>query len=317
MGSGENHSDARLDPPMGAKIRASLSSAVWALARCQHGVLARRQLLALGMSAKAIEHRVATGRLHPVHRGVYAVGRPEIDQLGRWMAAVLACGPGAFLSGPDAAALWGLVPSRRGAIHVSVRVRSGRRRPGITVHCRPALSGDDITHRSEIPATSPVRTLLDLATALPAPRLERVVGEADRLDLVDPETLRAAIEARAGQPGVRRLRALLDRDTFRLTDSELERRFLGIVRVVGLPRPLTQTTVNGYRVDFYWPALGLVVETDGLRYHRTAATQSRDARRDQAHAAAGLTALRFTHAQVRYERARVEATLEAVAERLA
>jgi very-short-patch-repair endonuclease len=111
------------------------------------------------------------------------------------------------------------------------------------------------------------------------------------------------------------LRKMLDRRTFRLTDSELERRFLRLVDRAGLPRPLTQQRVNGFRVDFYWPELGLVIETDGLRYHRTPAQQSRDRIRDQTHAAAGFTVLRFTHAQVRFEADRVVRTLQLVAER--
>ena len=112
------------------------------------------------------------------------------------------------------------------------------------------------------------------------------------------------------------LRRLLDRRTFRLTDSELERRFLRLVARTGLQPPVTGERVNGIKVDLLWPALGLVVETDGLRYHRTPAQQALDRARDQAHSAAGLTPLRFTHAQVRYEPERVVATLTAVAGRL-
>jgi very-short-patch-repair endonuclease len=111
---------------------------------------------------------------------------------------------------------------------------------------------------------------------------------------------------------VGRLRALLDRRTFRLTDSELESRFLRIVDSAGFPRPLTRQRLNGFRVDFFWPDLALVVETDGLRYHRTPAQQGRDKVRDQAHAAAGLFPLRFTHEQVRYEPDYVRRTLEGV-----
>ncbi len=164
--------------------------------------------------------------------------------------------------------------------------------------------------------TTPIRTLVDLATQLRRGPLERAVNEADKRELVDPETLRSALDAYRGQPGVARLRKLLDRRTFRLTDSELERRFLPLVAAAGLPLPLTRQRLNGFRVDFYWPDLGLVVESDGLRYHRTPAQQARDRLRDQAHAAAGLTPLRFTHAQVRFEAAHVGATLVAVARRL-
>lgn len=233
------------------------------------------------------------------------------------MAAVLACGPGALLSHRSAAAHWGLLLPEPRTIDVSLRTGSGRRRPGLVVHRRPGLPDEDVTTHRGIPVTGVVRTLLDVATRVPAARLERAVNEADRLDLVDPESLRAGLVGREGQAGVRRLRALLDRETFRLTESELERRFLRIARAAGLPAPVTQARLNGHRVDFYWPELGLVVETDGLRYHRTAERQARDARRDQAHVAAGLTVLRFSHAQVRRERRRVAATLTAVARRCA
>ena len=124
------------------------------------------------------------------------------------------------------------------------------------------------------------------------------------------------MDERPGEPGVAMLRTLLDRRTFTLTDSELERRFLRIVERVGLPRPLTGESVNGFEVDFFWPELGLVVETDGLRYHRTPAQQARDRLRDQAHTAAGLTSLRFTRAQVRFDEGYVEATLWRVVGRI-
>jgi very-short-patch-repair endonuclease len=109
---------------------------------------------------------------------------------------------------------------------------------------------------------------------------------------------------------------VLDRRTFQLTDSELERRFLRLVRRARLPAPLTQQRVNGFRVDFYWPELRLIVETDGLRYHRTASQQAKDRRRDQQLVAAGFTVLRFTHAQVSFDGGAVVATLCAVADRV-
>src|SRR4051794_6046357 len=106
-------------------------SAMWALVRRQHGVVARRQLLAAGLSAKAIEHRLRTGRLRVVHRGVYVVGRPELTQHGRWMAAVLACGTGAVLSHASAAALWGIRRHRGGPTHVSISAERTVSRPGV------------------------------------------------------------------------------------------------------------------------------------------------------------------------------------------
>ncbi len=170
----------------------------------------------------------------------------------------------------------------------------------MSVHRRRLEEGDRAVHLG-IPVTSPVRTLADLATRLTASQLEAAVNEADKRDLVDPEQLRAALGRMRSQRGVPALARILDRQTFALTESELERRFLRLVRRAGLPKPETGRLLNGFRVDFFWPDLGLVVETDGLRYHRTPAQQARDRVRDQAHAISGLTTLRFTHAQVRFE----------------
>ena len=190
---------------------------VWALARKQHGVVARRQLRGLGFSEDAIDHRIATGRLHPLHEGVYAVGRPEVTHYGRWMAAVLASGEGAVLSHESAAALWGIRPRRRGRIEVSVPAERTVNRPGIRPH-RRKLSDNHVTKRHGIPVTTPLLTLIDLDTSLATEPLEAAVNEADN-----------------------------------------------IARRAGLPKPETRTWINGFQVDFYWPDLGLVVETDGLR----------------------------------------------------
>lgn len=229
------------------------------------------------------------------------------------MAAVLTCGEGAVLSHVSAGELWGILRERRGPVTLSVlavrRPRGGR---GITVHRRSGLGEEDVTVHHGIPVTTPTATLIDLAATLAAAELERAVNEADKRDLVDPDTLRAALDAAVPRPGTATLRKLLDRDTFILTDSELERRFLKLVREAGLPKPETQQEVNGFRVDFHWPDLGLVVETDGLRYHRTPAQQAADRHRDQVHAATGLTVLRFTHGQVAQQPERVAATLRAV-----
>lgn len=175
----------------------------------------------------------------------------------------------------------------------------------------------DVTRRDGIPVTSLACTVVDLAASLRRDELEAAVNAADRQGLADPEQLRAQVGQMPSRPGLVAVKRLLDRHTFTLTDSELERRFLPLVRKAGLPRPQTRQRLNGFRVDFHWPAPRLVVETDGLRYHRTPAQQARDRRRDQVHAAAGWTPLRFTHAQVCFEAAYVVATLKAVAKRLA
>lgn len=285
------------------------------MARRQHGVAARSQLLALGFGAEAIRHRLERGRLHGVHRGVYAVGRPEITHHGRLMAAVLACGPGALISHRSAAELWGIASHRPRKIELSVPSGSRYRPGGCTVHRRD-LAPDERTLRHRIPLTATASTLVDLAAGVDRPRLEAAVNEADKLDLLRADELPGLVARFSGRPGLRALRALVEARSFRLTDSELERRFLALVHSAGLPAPETGHYLSGFRVDFFWPLLGLVVETDGLRYHRTPGQQARDRLRDQTHVASGLTALRFTHAQVRFEPAHVRATLRAVMRRL-
>jgi len=289
----------------------------WSLVRQQHGVVSRKQLLALGFTPDAIKHRLAIGRLHRVRRGVYSVGRPEVDSHGRWMAAVLVCGDGAVLSHSSAAALWRIGFEQRDVIELSLPSPFQKRQPGLRIHRRPSLRERDITAEYGIPVTTPVQTLIDLVWRLDRRGIERAINEADKYDLVHPPGLREALDERMGEPGVARLRHVLDRRTFRLTKEELERRFLPLAREAGLPTPLTGQWVNKFEVDFYWPDLGLVVETDGLRYHRTPAEQARDRLRDQAHTAAGLVPLRFTHEQVKYEPDYVRRILAQTASRLA
>lgn len=233
------------------------------------------------------------------------------------MAAVLACGPKALLSHSSAAALWRIGIEERGLIEVSVISPYQRRRPGLRIFRRTAIWPEDHTTRHGIPVTTPVQTLIDMSLRLDRSGVERMVNEADKYNLAHPPQLREALDERTGEKGVAKLRFILDRRTFRLTKEELERRFLPLAQKAGLPTPLTGQFVNEFEVDFYWPDLGLVVETDGLRYHRTPAEQARDRLREQAHTAAGLTPLRFTHEQVRYEPEHVLGVLGATAQMLA
>jgi very-short-patch-repair endonuclease len=228
------------------------------------------------------------------------------------MAAVLACGEGSALSHTAAAALLEIGPATA-QIHVSVPPSLTPRLPGITVHRRVEF---EVTTHHGIPVTTPVCTLVDLATMLDRDQLEQAINDADRLKLANPERLRLELAGMSARPGLAAMRRILDHRTFTLTASVLERRFIPIALRAGLPRPLTRVYVNGFEVDFYWPELGLVVETGGLTYHRTPAQQARDRLRDQTHTAAGLTPLRFTHAQIWYEPTYVQATLESVVRRL-
>jgi Protein of unknown function (DUF559) len=300
----------------------------WSLVARQHGIVARAQLLALGFSAAAIQHRIAYGRLHPVARGIYAVGWPYLDRRRRLAAAVLAAavadradsnptqpylGENTALSHRTAAALWGIGTEVSARIDLSVRGKQEIRRPGLLVRRRPSLPASEIRLVDDLPVTSPVQTLVDIATELGPIALERAINDADKRDLIDPESLRAALDGHAGEPGVRPLREILDRLTFQLSDSDLEIYFRPIAASAGLLSPLSKQWVNGFEVDFYWPDLGLIAETDGLRYHRTPSAQKRDAHRDRTHLIAGMTPLRFTHYEIRYEPRRVRSELRRAA----
>ncbi len=302
------------------------AAAVWELADRQHGVVSRAQLRGLGMGRAAIAHRLDRGRLHPVMQGVYAVGRPEVTDRGRWMAATLACGPRALLSHRSAAALLGLRREVPEVVEVVVPADVFRRRPGVRVYRRAAIVAEHVglgggrAPRAlrpgtfdRIPVTSPAVTLVDLATCLEEGELEAAVNEADHRSFIDPRSLRLAVDGLARRPGAARLRDLLDRTSYALTATALERLFRPLAEQAGLPPPRTQAQLGRNRVDFYWAELELVVETDSLRYHRTPFTQAADARRDNANARKGLTTLRFTHWQVKNEPDYVREELRAVA----
>jgi very-short-patch-repair endonuclease len=319
----------------GSNDHSPTAAGAWALARAQHGVVTRRQLLALDLTTSGVEHRLARGRLHLVARGVYAVGRPTLTLNGRRMAAILACGgdvdqagevqlrpwrcspPAVVLSHDSAAALLTIGNEPTSRFEVSTVLESRSRLPGIKVHRRSGLREGWCGFYEGIPVTSPVQTLIDLATRHGRPAMERSLNEADKLGLVRTDDLRKALDDHPGEPGVARLRLIIDRRTFRYTRTELERAFIPLARTAGLPLPRTSVYVTGHEVDFHFPDLGLVVETDGLTYHRTPAEQAKDRERDQDHTAAGLTPLRFTHGQIKFEPDHVVRILRATASRLA
>ncbi len=234
-------------------------------------------------------------------RGAYAVGRPDLTREGWLMAAVLSSGEGSWISHETGAELLEVRRPEPGPIEVSTLAARRSRRPGLRVHRRERSDCHTVMEVRGIPVTTVPALMVDMAHRWPANHLEAAINQADVRDLLDPEAMRAALGAFAGQPGVRVVRELLDAATFLLTDSELERLFLRLVRRAGLPDPRTQRYLGSHRVDFLWPDLGLVVETDGLRYHRTAFQQRKDLERDQANRARGFVPARFTHWQVRFQ----------------
>jgi very-short-patch-repair endonuclease len=265
----------------------------------QEGVVSYAQLRALGLSASGIDRRVRSGRLHLVHRGVYAVGHPRLTWRGRLWAAVLATGgPGrAAISHRSAAALWQFAPIPAGRIEVTTLLTS---HTTAALHIHRARSLEATTDDEGLPLTTPARTLLDLADVLTPHRLERACHQAEYRRLLD---MKAIDELIARSPGrrTRKLRtalATLARAEPAITRNKLEERFLELVAHAGLPRPRVNTLVEGHEVDFFWPDLRLVVETDGRDAHLTPTAFEDDRRRDGDLVVAGHRVLRLTRRQV-------------------
>jgi very-short-patch-repair endonuclease len=284
------------------------------LAAVQHGVVSRRQLLVAGVSARAIDGRIAAGRLHVVERGVYRVGLTP-GRRARELAAVLACGPQAVLSDRSAAAHWGIAPPATAdtPLEVSTPRAVYRRVRGVVIH-RRTLNPDEVTTHEAVPITGPVRTILDFGATANATELERAVAAAERAGLLRVEEVLAAARSRRFLRGAAPVRALLDgRETPALTRSEAETRLLQLIRRGNLSRPQVNASLLGFEVDFFWRDEQLVVEVDGFAYHASPRAFERDRRRDATLTAAGLRVIRMTWSDIVQ---RPEATLVTLARAL-
>jgi Transcriptional regulator, AbiEi antitoxin/Protein of unknown function (DUF559) len=292
----------------------SLDGAIAALAARQHGVVTRSQLRDLGLSDRAISKRVAAGRLHRVHQGVFAVGHRRLPSFGAWSAAVLACGPGAALSHASAAALWDL--RRSDAVYVDVTVpRTGRRtRPGIRIHRPRRLPDSEVTTRRGSPLTTPARTILDLAATLSPSRLEHLLDRAEIQELTDYPSLDAIARAHPGHHGAAKLQRELRTNYAgtNLTRSDLEILFKDVCARHGLPAPQINHRVAGKEVDFLFGDARLIVETDSWRYHKTRRAFEDDRVRDVLTLRAGYRTLRFTDRQLQRAPGAVAAAIAAV-----
>ena len=270
------------------------------LAARQHGRVALWQLEELGLKRSAVTRRAARGRLHRVHRGVYAVGHPVETPESGYMSAVLACGDDAVLSHRSAAAVWGFRPNSRTRVDVTVSNGRGRHLAGIDAHCSRTLSPADTTAVRNIPCTCVARTLLDLAEIVGRRSLERAVEAAERLRIFDGRQLRDVLERANGRRGSPVLEAILTAyEEPPLTQRELERRFFDLCERAGIERPKAQVRIelpggDTVFVDFLWPDSRLIVETDGRETHGTAQAFERDRRRDRRLMLLGYRVARFT-----------------------
>jgi very-short-patch-repair endonuclease len=285
------------------RVTGGLDREVGALAARQKGQVKRRQLLALGLGAGAIDDRIARGRLLPRHRGVYAVGHLALPPFADEMAAVLALGEGVFVSHESGAAVSGIrCPAAGPEIDVTVAGRKLRSRDGIRVHCVAEIDSRDVRVCDDIPVTSPARTLVDLAAALTGRDLERAVDTAIVEHRVTQAGLRSAMERAPGRRGHARLEALLapGRKTT-MTRSEAEERMLALIRRAELPMPGVNAPLGRYVIDFLWRGHGLAVEVDGYQYHSTRPRFESDRRKDAYLQSVGIRPLRVTREQLKHE----------------
>jgi very-short-patch-repair endonuclease len=275
------------------------------LASRQHGVVSIRQLeQLLGYSRETIRRAVRDGRLHRVHRGVYAVGYGDLSQHGECLAAVLAAGPGSLLSYWSAGWLWGLTRSSPKPFHVTApTARRQRDRPPIRVHRARNLVDADRRLEEGIPVTSAARTYLDLAEVAKPHRLPKLLKRGEELNLLDYHEVLACCERSRAHEGAKPLaRALAAyRPEGRVTRSDVERDFLALVQTAGLPLPATNYIVGAYELDAYWPAAGLAVELDTYGTHGTRDSFESDRQRDAELAAVGITVIRITERRLEQE----------------
>jgi hypothetical protein len=282
-----------------------------ALAEAQHGVVSLAQLRALGMTASAVRMRVAAGKLHRVHYGVYAVGHPLLTPKGHLMAAVLACGEGSMLSHQTAGAHLNLRPTQRAKVDVTAPGRSGKSRTGIQVHSAKTITPADVTVMDRIPCTTWARTLLDLAEVLHPRAVEKACDRAEQLKIFDLRALDDVLRRADGRRGARVLHEILR--SYRIgedyTRNDLEDALLAICPEAGVPPPRVNYWIplpgGDVEGDFVWVERKLIVETDGDATHGTHQGRENDHRRDRRLRKAGWQVERFTWREVFHDRARV------------
>ncbi len=286
----------------------AIEDRIHALAARQHGLVTRRQLLHLALGEDAIDHRLMTGRLVKVQRGVYALGHKELRREGTVLAVVLSAGNGAVLSHRSAAALWGIRPWSGAFVEVTVPGRGGvTKRRGRLIHRSDDLGELERTVEREVPTTTVARTLLDLGAVVPAHHLRRAIERSEQAELFDLREVRRVLDAHPIRPGRRALTALIEdmhENGVSRTRSDLEAIMLQICLDYSLPRPQVNRYDGVRESDFRWPSHRLIVEVDSWAFHgRTRRAFDSDRARDRALLREGWRVARFTDRQILTDRA--------------
>ncbi|HTX30247.1 MAG TPA: type IV toxin-antitoxin system AbiEi family antitoxin domain-containing protein [Solirubrobacteraceae bacterium] len=265
------------------------------LADGQKGVVTRWQLLAAGLSPRVITRFIRQGFLHPLHRGVYAVGHLALPPFAREQAALLACGEGAVLSGRSALYVWGIIAHPSGPVEVTVAARRRRPHEGVLLHVVKTLDERDVRTRHSLPVVFPARALIEYAATATADELGDAVADARQARLLREGELEAAVNAAAGRPGAPAMRAWLrDEAGPAITRSRAERRFRKLLQEAQLPEPLVNRKVAGVTPDFLWPTEKLVLEVDGWDSHRHRHAFEWDRKKDRILGDAGYLVIRVT-----------------------
>jgi hypothetical protein len=277
------------------------------IAGAQNGVVTLRQLREIEITARSASHRAERGAMHRIHRGTYAVGHRSVGRLGALRAAALACGEGAVISHGTAAAYWGLRDRWPTLVDVIVPGQAGRKIDGVRCRRCRSLRPAEIAAPWDVPLTTPMRTLVDLAGMLAESSLRRTVERAAALKRLDLSALDDAICRAGGRRGIVTLRTIADE--WRSEDGsvpdlngDFEAMVLPRLMALGLPRPVCNSTLafeeRRLRVDFLWREQRLVVESDGFQTHATPIAFQRDRERDQLLLAAGYRVARVTWRQI-------------------
>jgi predicted transcriptional regulator of viral defense system len=283
----------------------------------QNGVVTLGQLEALGLSRKAVFQREEVGRLHRVGQRVYSLTPRVMTERGRFMAAVLACGPGAVLSHRSAAYLWGIVDSWEEPIDVTAPNRRGRSPDGVAAHRDSSVQSIDKTTLHGVPCTGVARTLLDFAAVAYEWEVRKAVAQAEVLQILDQSKLRVLLKRSRRRRGVARLRLILDaiHPQTKRTKSELERLFLRMCERGAVPEPEVNVWLDApdgrrYEADFLWREARLIVEADSRRFHATDSAFVSDRKRQQQLELAGWRVSRCTWEEVEHEPRRLALTVQ-------
>lgn len=301
VGRIDGHQGGSTDPPASRGTRGELDRRIARFAERQAGVVERSQLLELGISVDAIDHRLQALRWRALHPGVYFVGSHRPSTRGLLIAALLATKPGSFLSHTSSGAIREIC-AEGPRIHVTTPRRGARTLKGVVVHRPRHLDSADVTRVEGLPVATLARTLLDMAEVVSFGHLAKAFEEAERREILNPFELAATMGRNPGRRGLKPLRLLLTRHSLPTSNEGLERRLQEILHEEGIPPPATNVIVHGYELDAPWPDAKFAIELDSRAFHSHWSAAERDRMKDARLMREEILVLRVTHRRMREDR---------------